>query len=174
MHRIRKIIYQKKKKSNAKVNGGRGGWVGWQSEEAWSLLAPLLARDRSSPALWEWRWLGFIKVEADSSTVICLFNDYDLPLPRESFITGTPLGQGKRVLGSNPGQHPLGSHAMDHTHSAISNLKVLLGVSGMCLIFHRHLFCWMYFVLHHCCGVGHPRVQLSSKQNGCSCPAVSL
>lgn len=41
------------------------------------------------------------------STMICLFNDYDLPLPYESFITMTHSGQEKWALSSNTGHCPL-------------------------------------------------------------------
>ena len=40
------------------------------------------------------------------STMICLFNDYDLPLSHVAFITMTHLGQEKWALGSNTGRCP--------------------------------------------------------------------
>lgn len=40
------------------------------------------------------------------STMICLFNDYDLPLPCESFMAMTHLGQEKWALSSNTGHCP--------------------------------------------------------------------
>lgn len=44
------------------------------------------------------------------STMICLFNDYDLPLACKSFITMTHLGQEKWALRSNTGHCPLVNH----------------------------------------------------------------
>ena len=40
------------------------------------------------------------------SAMICLFNDYDLPLSHVAFITLTHLGQEKWALGSNTGRCP--------------------------------------------------------------------
>lgn len=56
---------------------------------------------------------------------------------------------------------------IDLSCSAILNLKTLLGVSVVCLIFHPHPFCWMYFILY--VAMVCQMVQLSFKQNGCRC-----
>ena len=85
------------------------------------------------------------------STMICLFNDYDVPLSHVAFITLTHLGQEKWALGSNTGRCPSVNRSNGSSHSAILSLKLLIGVSVKCLIFHPHPFCWMYFIFYFYC-----------------------
>lgn len=93
--------------------------------------------------------------------MICLFNDYDLPLPCKSFITMTLLGQEKRVLSSNTGLCPLvnysdGSYPFSnfkpqdinrrHMESCVSySIHILF---AECTLYFTFLWCVKWFSFH--------------------------
>lgn len=114
----------------------------------------------------------FLRSRTWQPTMICLFNDYDLPLPCESFITMTHLGQEKWAVGfkrrslslSDPGN---GSRSLSDSQPWDPD-----GSFSSCLIFHPHPFCWMDFVLY--LSTVCQMVRLSLTQNGSQVRAGSL
>ena len=142
-------------------------WRGW-CEGRWGRVKP--ARAPAFPRgclLFVWMVVKMPQALQRSnwqSTMICLFNDYDVPLSHMALITLTHLGQEKWALGSNTGRCP--SVNRSNGSSPFSDFKPQDINRSFRQVSHipstSFLLNVLYILLLLC-----QMIQLSLKQSGC-------